>query len=378
MRVPLAKPDITQSEIDEVVGVLKSGVLSIGPKIEEFERKVAKYIGVRFAVAVNSGTSGLHCIVKSLKLGRGDEVITSSFSFVASANCLMMEGAVPVFADIDPKTLNMDINCIEEKITEKTKAILAVDVFGQPMDMRSLRRIADKHKLHLIEDSCEAIGSQYYGDKAGTIADASVFAFYPNKQITTGEGGIIVTNDEDIAEMCRSLRSQGRAITGFWLHHERLGYNYRMSELQAALGCAQMDRIDEIIKKRQKAADMYNERLSGIEGLSLPYVAPEVTAMSWFVYVVRLDRNIDRDRVMNYLKNNGVGCRPYFTPIHVQPYMVEMFGYREEDYPHTSDAGRRCMALPFYNNISSDEVQYVAEKLEEAIKLSVIDNVVSF
>jgi perosamine synthetase len=367
MKIQLAKPDITQREIDGVVAVLKSGILSIGPKITEFEKKISDYARVKYAIAVNSGTSALHLIIKALGIGECDEVITSSFSFVASTNCFMMEGAKPVFVDIDPKTLNMDIDLIEAKITAKTKAILAVDVFGQPMDMRRLREIADKHKLYLIEDSCEAIGSAYDGDVAGSLADAAVYAFYPNKQLTTGEGGIIVTNNENIALIAESLRSQGRAITGFWLHHERLGYNYRMNELQAALGSVQMDRLDEIVKKRQEVAKMYNSELSKINGITIPYIDPKVTIMSWFVYVIQVHESIDRDKMMVHLKDNEIGCRPYFTPIHVQPYMVSEFGYEEEDYPITADIGRRSIALPFHNAITLEEVKYVAKVIQEGI-----------
>ena len=369
MNVQLAKPDITQREIDAVMEVMKSGILSIGPKIKEFEKRIAESTGVKYAVAVNSGTSALHIIVKALGIGEGDEVITTSFSFVASTNCFMMEGAKPVFVDIDPRTLNMNIDGIEEKITKKTKAILAVDVFGQPMDMKKLREIADKYNLYLIEDSCEAIGSVYDGDKAGSLADAAVFAFYPNKQITTGEGGIIVTNNEEIALMSKSLRSQGREITGFWLHHERLGYNYRMSELQAAVGCIQVDRLEEIVEKRQVVADMYNKELSAIQGITIPYIDTKVTIMSWFVYVIQVEEKIDRDRMMLHLKDNGVECKPYFTPIHVQPYMVEEFGYEEEDYPVSADIGRRSIALPFHNDITMDEVKYVAKVIKEGVVL---------
>lgn len=367
MKVQLAKPDITQKEIDAVVEVMKSGILSIGPKIQEFERKIADYIGVKYAVAVNSGTSGLHLIIKSLGIKDGDEVITTPFSFVSSTNCFIMEGAKPVFVDIDPKTLDMDIDKVESKITKKTKAILAVDVFGQPTNIKKLKKIAEKHNLYLIEDSCEAIGSEFKGDKAGSLADAAVFAFYPNKQITTAEGGIIVTNNEKIASMCQSLRSQGRAVTGFWLHHERLGYNYRMSELHAAIGCVQMDRLDQIIKKRQMVAQMYNYELRRIDGVTIPYIHPDVSVMSWFVYVIGLDKKINRDVVMDYLKKNEVGCRPYFTPIHIQPYMVDMFGYKEEDYPVTADVGRRSIALPFFNDLNLKQIKYVASKIKEGI-----------
>lgn len=367
MNIQLAKPDITQAEIDAVVEVMKSGWLSLGPKIEEFEKKIADYIGVKHAVGVNSGTSGLHLLIKAFGIKDGDEVITTPFSFVASTNCILFERAKPVFVDINPETLEMDIDQIETKITNKTKAILAVDVFGHPMDIRKLREIADKHRLILIEDSCEALGSEYDGIKSGSVADAAVFAFYPNKQITTGEGGMIVTNNDDIAELCRSYRSQGRAITGFWLHHERMGYNYRMSEINAVIGSVQMDRLDDIINRRSKVASMYNERLSSIKGVMIPYVSSKTTVMSWFVYVIRLDERIDRDGVMEYLKENGVACRPYFTPIHIQPYIKEMFGYEEGDFPNTVMAGRSCIALPFYNDLSVKEIEYVAETLEKGI-----------
>lgn len=370
MKIQLAKPDITQAEIDAVVEVMKSGWLSIGPKVEEFEKKIGDYVGVKHAIAVNSGTSGLHLLIKAFDIKDGDEVITTPFSFVASTNCILFERAKPVFVDINPETLEMDVDRIESVITDKTKAILAVDVFGQPMDMRKLREIADKYNLILIEDSCESLGSEYNGIKSGSMADAAVFAFYPNKQITTGEGGMIVTNDDNIAELCRSYRSQGRAITGFWLHHERMGYNYRMSEVNAVIGSIQMDRLDDIISRRNKAANMYNERLSKIKGVTVPYVSPDTTVMSWFVYVIRLDEYIDRDKVMEHLKQNGVACRPYFTPIHIQPYIKEMFGYKEEDFPNTAKAGRSCIALPFYNDLSINEVEYVADTLEKAIKLN--------
>lgn len=369
MNIQLANPDITQAEIDAVVEVMKSGWLSIGPKVEEFEKKIADYIGVKHAVAVNSGTSGLHLLIKAFGIKEGDEVITTPFSFVASTNCILFERAKPVFVDINPETLEMDIDKIEERITNRTKAILPVDVFGHPMDIKRLRDIADKHGLVLIEDSCEALGSEYDGIKSGSMADAAAFAFYPNKQITTGEGGMIVTNNDDIAELCRSYRSQGRAITGFWLHHERMGYNYRMSEINAVIGSAQMDRLDGIIARRNRVAAMYNERLSKIKGVRLPYVSPKTTIMSWFVYVIRLNKEINRDEVMEFLKQNGVACRPYFTPIHIQPYIKEMFGYREEDFPNTAMAGRSCIALPFYNDLDINEIEYVAEILEKGIEL---------
>lgn len=365
MKIPLSKPDITQREKDLVFKVLDSNILSIGPMVEEFERKIAEYIGVKHAIAVNSGTSGLHLAVRALGIKDGDEVITTPFSFVASSNCILFERAKPVFVDIDPETLNMDISQIEGKISSRTKAILPVDVFGQAIDMKSIMDIAQRHDLKVIEDACEALGAEYDGHKAGSLAHAAVLAFYPNKQITTAEGGAIVTNDEEIAQLCRSMRSQGRPITGLWLEHERLGYNYRMSELHAALGVAQMERIDEILAKRQKVADMYNERLKDVDGVKIPYVHPKVK-MSWFVYVIRLEEGIDRNKVMEYLLENGIGCRPYFTPIHLQPFYREM-GYKEGNFPVTEAVAKTTIALPFYNNLTEQEIDYVVEKLKEAI-----------
>ncbi|AAM23933.1 perosamine synthetase [Caldanaerobacter subterraneus subsp. tengcongensis MB4] len=369
MKVPLSRPDITQKEIDAVVEVLRSDILSIGPKIEEFERKIADYVGKKYAIAVNSGTSALHLIVRALGIKDGDEVITTPFTFIASVNCFLFERAKPVFVDIDPDTLNMDINKIEEKITEKTKAILTVDVFGQPMDMEKVNEIAKKYGLKVIEDSCEALGSEYKGIKAGTLCDAGAFAFYPNKQITTAEGGVIVTDDEEIAQLCRSMRSQGRPITGLWLEHERLGFNYRLSELHAALGIVQLERIEEIIKRRLEIAEKYNERLKDVKGVKIPYIAPEVNKMSWFVYVIRVDENIDRDKVMQYLIDNGIGCRPYFTPVHLQSYIKELTGHKEGDFPITEKVARSTIALPFFNKITDEQIDYVVDKLKEAIKI---------
>lgn len=368
MKIPLSGPDITDLEIKYVNEVLESTKLSIGPVIEVFEKKVADFTGSKHAIAVNSGTSGLHLIVRSLDIKDDDEVITTPFSFVASSNCVLMERARPVFVDIDPMTLNLDLNLIEGKINDRTKAVLPVDVFGQPVDMLEINRIAKKHSLKVIEDSCEAIGSEFKGVKAGKICDAGVFAFYPNKQITTAEGGIVVTDNDDIADLCRSMRSQGRPITGLWLEHERLGYNYRLSELHAALGVAQMERIDEILEKRNKVAVLYNSKLSKIKGVSIPYIAPEVNRMSWFVYVVRLDKRVDRNKVMNYLIENGIGCRPYFTPIHLQKYFIELYGYKLGDFPVTEEVADSTIALPFFNNLNEEQIEYVAMKIKEGIE----------
>lgn len=369
MKVPLSRPDITMKEIELVQEVMKSNVLSIGPKIEEFEQIFKDYFKVKHAIGVNSGTSGLHLLVRALGIDEGDEVITTPFSFVASTNCFLFEKAKPVFVDIDENTLNIDISKIEEKITKKTKAILVVDVFGQPVDIKAIKDIAHKYNLKVIEDSCEAIGAEYNGIKAGTLGHGAVFAFYPNKQITTGEGGMIITNNDHTAELCRSMRSQGRAVTSMWLNHERLGYNYRMSELQAALGIVQMERLDEILQKRENIAIAYNERLKDIEEITTPYIHFNVSRMSWFVYVIRLDSKIDRNKVMDYLISDEIGCKPYFTPIHLQPYMRKMFGFKENDFPITEKISNSTIALPFYNNLTIKEIDYVVKKLKEAIKL---------
>ncbi|NLK22321.1 MAG: DegT/DnrJ/EryC1/StrS family aminotransferase [Epulopiscium sp.] len=362
-QVPLSRPDITDKEIEYVNKVLRSGILSIGPKVEEFEKMIAEYIGVKHAIAVNSGTSALHLIIKALGIKEGDEVITTPFSFIASSNCILFEKAIPVFVDIDEDTLNINIDKIEEKITDKTKAILTVDAFGQPMDMKKVKEIAQKHNLFFIEDSCESLGSAYNHIKAGSIADAAAFAFYPNKQITTAEGGVIVTNNDETAELCRSMRSQGRAITGLWLYHERLGYNYRLSEIHSALGIAQMERIDEIIEKRSGVADYYNKRLREIPWVNRPIIDPNVTKMSWFVYVIRVEEDI-RNHLIDYLKENGVECKPYFTPIHLQPFYKKSHGYKEGDFEITEKAGNQCIAIPFYTNLEKEDIDYVVDVIK--------------
>lgn len=361
-QIPLAKPDITEKEIAYVTDVLQSGILSIGPKVEQFEQMVADYVGVKHAIAVNSGTSGLHLIVRALGIGPGDEVITTPFSFIASANCILFENAVPIFVDIDPITLNIDLTQIEAKITAKTKAILVVDAFGQPVDMAAVKEIADRHKLLVIEDAAEALGSAHNGHMAGSVCDASVFAFYANKQITTAEGGMIVTNHDDIAELCRSMRSQGRAETGLWLFHERLGYNYRLSELHAALGIAQMERLTEILPRREQAADLYRAKLKRFGWIKLPHIDPRVSYMSWFVYVIQVSPDI-RNQLIEYLLAQGISCKPYFTPIHLQPFYQELFGFTKEDYPVTYYAGESCIALPFYTQLAEEEIDYIVDRL---------------
>ncbi len=351
--------------------VLKTPRLSLGPVLEAFEKQLAAFVGVRFAVAVNSGTSALHLGVKALGIGDGDEVITTPFSFVASANCILYERARPVFVDIDPKTLNLDVSKIEDAITPRTRAILAVDVFGHPAEWDALQDIAKQHHLYLIEDSAEALGSEYKGKKAGSFGDVAVFAFYPNKQITTGEGGAVLTDREEVAQLCRSLRNQGRSGMG-WLSHERLGYNYRLSEINCALGLAQLQRVDELIEKRRRVAQWYQERLEELEHkgwLHRPYIAPEVK-MSWFVYVVRLADTFtreDRDRILLALRENGIECANYFPPIHLQPYFRTM-GYQPGDFPVTEHIADRTIALPFHPRLTEEEVDIVVDRLKKILE----------
>jgi len=366
MKVPASRPDITEVERQAVLEALNSPFLSIGPKLEAFEQALAEYVGVAHAVGVNSGTSALHLIVRALGLGPGDEVVTTPFSFVASANCLLYEGARPVFVDIDPETFNLDVSRIEAALNERTRAILAVDVFGHPADWDELERLAHRYDLKLIDDSAEALGAEYHGCKAGSFGEAGVFGFYPNKQMTTGEGGVVLTDDAGIASICRSLRNQGRDPKDTWLAHTRLGYNYRLDELSAALGLAQLSRIQELLEARQRVAQLYQQRLAEIDEVAVLSAKPGVRR-SWFVYVIKLAEGLDRSRIMAYLTQCGVETRPYFQPIHLQAFYRERFGYREGDLPITESVSRRTLALPFHNRLSEQEIDYVIRCLKEGI-----------
>jgi len=374
MKVPLSSPDIVEKDIEAVVGVMKTRFLSIGPRVVEFEERMSSFTGTRYAVAVNSGTSALHLIIKGMGIGEGDVVITTPFSFIASSNCILFERGRPLFVDIKEDTLNLDADKVEEKLESlsreelaKVKALLVVDVFGQPADWDRFMEIARRYNLLLIDDSAEALGSEYKGRKCGSFGEVGVFAFYPNKQISTGEGGVLVTDNEKLVRVARSMRSQGRGESGEWLDHERLGYNFRMDELSAALGCSQMERIEEILEKRAKVAGMYGEKLAKVEEVQVPYIADYVNKMSWFVYVVRLKRGIDRNKVIKYLNEAGVQCKPYFTPIHLQSFYREMFGFKEGDFPITEDVSSRTIALPFFSNLKEEQIDYVVEKLKEGI-----------
>ena len=369
MQIYLSRPDISEKEIEAVSAVLRTPNLSLGPKLPEFEEAFSKYIGLKRAVAVNSGTSGLFLCMSAMGIGEGDEVITTPFTFISSATSIMMAGARPVFVDIDPLSLNIDAAKIESKISDKTKAILPVEVFGNPAGMDKVSEIAHKHNLIVVEDSCEALGSALNGQKAGTFGTMSVFAFYPNKQITTGEGGMILTDDDDLADMCVSLRNQGRAKDSGWLNHERLGYNFRLSDINCALGIVQLSRIEEFKAKRGQVAQWYQEMLADDDRLIVP-VEPDGCDISWFVFVVRLAEGFtgrQRDRILEAMRGNNIQVSNYFSPVHLQPFMVERFGYKQGDFPVTESVSERTIALPFYNNLTQDEVAIVCKTLKDLL-----------
>jgi len=373
MRIPLSGPDIGPREIELVNQVLRTSYLSIGPMIGRFEQLTAAYTGRRHAVGVSSGTAGLHLCMRAMGLRPGDRVLTTSFSFVASANCVLFERGVPVFVDIDPLTLNMDAvqahRAAEELARAGTpaRALLVVQIFGQACDMDPLLDLARAYNLEIIEDACESIGAEYKGRQAGAFGRAATFAYYPNKQMTTGEGGMIVTDDEGWDEVFRSLRNQGRDRAGTWLDHVRLGYNYRLDEMSAALGVAQMERLPELLAKRERVAQWYNERLAHIEGVRAPYVAPYTTKMSWFLYVARLDERYDRERVIAALEERGVPARPYFKPIHMQPFYREL-GYQPGSLPVTERVSQSTLALPFFGGLDEAQVDYVCEQVRAVLK----------
>jgi perosamine synthetase len=366
MQIYLSRPDITEKEIEAVCSVLRSPNLSLGPKLPEFENALSQYIGIKRAVAVNSGTSGLFLSMLALGIRQEDEVITTPFTFIASATTIMMAGAKPVFVDIEPESLNIDAAKIESAITNKTKAILPVEVFGNPAGMDKVREVAEKHDLVVIEDCCEALGSALNGEKAGTFGKISVFAFYPNKQITTGEGGMIMTNDDYLADICVSLRNQGRGKGDGWLAHERLGYNFRLSDINCALGIVQLSRIEKIKAKRKQVAKWYQEMLAADDRLTVP-IEPNGCDMSWFVFVVRLAEAFtqkERDRILQDMKDNGIQVSNYFPPVHLQPFIARQFGYKKGDFPITESVCERTIALPFYNNLTKDEVAIVCKTLK--------------
>jgi dTDP-4-amino-4,6-dideoxygalactose transaminase len=369
----MSAPDVTAAERKAVQEVLRTSTLSIGPQLDLFERRVAGALGMRHAAGVSSGTAGLHLCMIAAGVGEGDLVLTTPFSFVASANCALYVRARPVFVDVDPETLTIDPEAVANRARvllrqgQPLKAILPVHVFGQPADMDPILDVATRHGLAVVEDACEAIGARYKGAPAGTLGDAGVFAFYPNKLVTTGEGGMLVTRHAEWDALFRSLRNQGRDVFDGWLQHSRLGYNYRLDELSAALGAVQMGRLDELLRRRERVAGWYSTRLARIEGVTLPRVAAWTSRMSWFVYVVRLAPGGERDLVIRELDRRGIPARPYFPPIHLQPFYRAQFGFRPGDFPAAEAAGETCLALPFFGGMREAQVDVVCGALEEAL-----------
>jgi perosamine synthetase len=365
--IPLSRPYLDTREEELVLEVLRSGRLSLGPAIDRFEELFAERVRAPYAAAVTSGTAGLHLLAHVAGLGPGDEVITSPISFVATANCFIFEGAEPVFADVDARTLNLDLAAVEAAVTERTKAIVAVDMFGYPCELDELCVIADHHGLALIDDACEALGARYRGAPVGSHGVSSVFGFYPNKQITTGEGGVVTTHSEDEYELLKSLRNQGRSYESRWFHHVRLGFNYRFTDLQAAVGIAQLEKLDRILELRAAAAARYGELLADVDGVEPPLGDDEEHVRSWFVYVVKLAPGVDRDAVTERLAADGVEAGHYVPCVHLQPYMRERYGFSEGMCPVAEDAAGRTLALPFFPQLAVEDQERVADALRSAV-----------
>jgi Predicted pyridoxal phosphate-dependent enzyme apparently involved in regulation of cell wall biogenesis len=367
LRIPLARPDIGSRELQLVTEVLSSDVLAMGPFTARFEAGIAELTDRREAIACSSGTAGLHLGVRAMEIGEGDEVITTPFSFIASANCLLYERAVPRFVDIEEDSLGIDPGLIEDAATSRTRAVLPVHVFGRPCRIEAVTALARRRGWAIIEDACEGLGSTVGGRPLGSFGDVAVFAFYPNKQITTGEGGMVVTDDATVADTIRSLRNQGRDTDGTWLRHVRLGYNYRLDELSAAVGVAQLERIEELRAGRARVAAAYERALAGLDWVTLPR-AGAGESVDWFVYVIRLHQEIDRDRLISRLAELGIPSRPYFAPLHLQPFYRATFGFRPGDFPVTERIAASTLALPFSSRLSDEEIQYVADALVDVAR----------
>jgi perosamine synthetase len=365
--IPLSRPYLDTREEELVLEVLRSGRLSLGPTIDRFEEEFAERVGAPYAAAVTSGTAGLHLLAHIAGLGPGDEVITSPISFVATANCFIFEGAEPVFADVDARTLNLDPGAVEGAVSERTKAIVAVDMFGYPCELDELRGIAERHGLALIDDACEALGARYQGAPVGSHGVSAVFGFYPNKQITTGEGGVVTTHSEHEYELLKSLRNQGRSYESRWFHHVRLGFNYRFTDLQAAVGVAQLEKLDRILELRSAAAERYNRLLASVDGVEPPLADDTEHTRSWFVYVIKLDRGIDPDAVLERLAAEGIEAGHYVPCVHLQPYLRERYGFMEGLCPVAEDAASRTLALPFFPQLEAEDQERVVDALRSAI-----------
>lgn len=364
--IPMSLPDVDDADIAAVVEVLRSGQLALGPCTRTFEQAVADYVGTPHAVALSSGTAALHLALETLGIGAGDEVLVPSFTFSASVSVIFQAGATPTFVDILPDVYTLDPEDLRRKLNHRSRAIMAVDVFGHPVEWEEILRIAEAANLRLVDDSCEAIGAEYRGRKVGTFGDVAAFAFYPNKQMTTGEGGVLVTHRAELADRVRSLRNQGRESMGAWLEHPHLGYNYRLDEMSAALGVSQMRRLETFLDRRQKVAEMYTQRLAEIPGIEPPRARPGVR-VSWFVYVVRLPQGLDRETVMMSMQERGVPTRAYFSPIHLQPYVRDRLGDLSGALPVTEALARRTLALPFHNRLTEREIERVVETLRISV-----------
>lgn len=387
VRIPLSRPDLSEAEVTEVLSVLRTPWLSMGPKVQAFEAQFADFLGVRHAVAVANGTCGLHLAVRAVGVGSGAEVITTPFSFVATANVLLFEGARPVFVDVDPQSLNLTPDAVDACIRREyvarnggierrttgapLRALLPVSVFGHPLEMDGFVSVARGHGLPIVHDTCEAFGSQYWSQARGAwvsesaMADVGLYAFYANKQLTTGEGGMVVTQDDAIAAYCRMARNQGRRPGADWLEHEEMGFNYRLDELSAALGVAQMRRASELLARREQVALWYEEALADVEEIERPRAASWARVV-WFVYVVRVRRGISRDGVIADLASRGIAAKAYFPPIHLMPHFRRL-GYGPGDFPVAESAAARTIALPFFNALTQEAVWEVAHALKEAI-----------
>jgi len=367
-RIPLARPVLGEAEERAVVEVLRSGALSLGPRVPEFEGRFAARVGARHGCAVSSGTAGLHLAVRAVGVGDGDEVVTSPLSFVASANAAIYEQARPVFADIDPITLNLDPDAAAAAIGGRTRALLPVHIFGYPADMPAFERLADRHGLAIVEDACEALGAVHAdGTPVGGRGSPAVFGFYANKQITTGEGGMVTLADPAMKERIDSERNQGRAPDMDWLDHDRLGFNYRLSDIACALGIVQLDRLEQLLAGRARVAESYRQALAGIEGLDLPCPDTAGDRRGWFVFVVQLPRGLDRDAIVRSLAAQGIQSKPYLPAIHLMSFYRERFGHREGEFPVCEDVAGRSLALPFFPEMSEREVARVAEALLHAL-----------
>jgi perosamine synthetase len=367
-QIPLAKPEIGAREEELLREVLRSGRLSLGPMGERFERGLAAWLGVEDAVAVSSGTAGLHLGVRALGWGPGDEILTSPFSFVASANCLLYEGARPAFCDVDPETLDLDPAAVEAALGERSAGILPVHIFGFPAAMAELEALAARHGLGILEDACEALGAvDAEGRTVGSRGNLATFAFYANKQLTTGEGGIVVPPSAEVAARLRSERNQGRAADMGWLDHGGLGFNYRLSDLAAALGVAQLEKLDAMLARRDALAALYERSLGEVERVEAPFAARGAARRSWFIYPVRLPEDADRDATIARLAERGVASKAYLPCIHLFPQFREL-GWREGQFPVAEAASARSLALPFYTTMSESQVGRVCEALAESLR----------